>query len=138
MTEVSGDAARPRGDFAARVNGSDASALRAALASLTEQANARIQGEWKARMAAGAGQRGRVSASAIYTDLRQWTQIKQALEAAAQTLISEIRIEAVGREGALVSFSFVGDRNQLIVELNRRGVSLQDSPQGPILRITGR
>ncbi len=65
-------------------------------------------------------------------------QIKNALEGAAQTLISEIRIEAVGREGALVSFSFVGDRAQLEAELLRRGVSLQDSPQGPVLRVAAR
>jgi hypothetical protein len=138
LLEVAADAARDRGEVTVRVNGSDPGALRAALASLAEEANARIQNEWKARIATGGGQRVRVSASALYVDLRQWTQIKQALEGAAQTLISEIRIEAVGREGALVSFYFVGDRNQLVAELGRRGVNLQDSPQGPVLRVAGR
>jgi hypothetical protein len=38
----------------------------------------------------------------------------------------------------LVSFSFVGDRNQLAAELSRRGVSLQDTPQGPTLRVARR
>lgn len=138
LTELSGDAVRQRGEVVARINGTDSTSLRAALSSLAEQASTRIQNEWKARMATGAGQRNRVSASALYSDLRQWNQIKQALEGAAQTLISEIRIEAVGREGALVSFSFVGDRNQLIVELNRRGVGLLDTPQGPVLRVNAR
>lgn len=138
LMEVSATGARPRGDMQARINGTDAASVRAALASLAEQANTRIQNDWKARIATGAGQRSRVSASALYSDLRQWNQIKQALEGAAQTLISEIRIEAVGREGALVSFSFVGDRNQLGAELNRRGVTLLDTPQGPVLRVTQR
>jgi hypothetical protein len=133
-----GGVRRDRGAVTAQATGSDASALRNAMASLADQANTRIQNEWKARIATGGGQRARVSASALYSDQRQWEQIKDALEGAAQTLISEIRIEAVGREGALVSFSFVGDREQLSAELGRRGVQLADTAQGPTLRVTGR
>ncbi len=112
--------------------------MRAALSSLAEQASTRIQNEWKARVATGGGQRGRINASALYTSQAQWEQIKDALGGAAQTLISEIRIEAVGRQGALVSFSFVGDRNQLTAELQRRGVSLADTANGPTLRVAAR
>lgn len=138
LVEVDADARRDRGEVVARINGADAASLRAALASLAEQASARIQNEWKARIATGGGQRARISASAVYEDQRQWERIKQALEGAAQTLISEIRIEAVGRRGALVSFSFVGERAQLAAELRRRGVSLTDTEIGPTLRVTGR
>ncbi len=138
LVEVDANARRDRGEVAARINGSEPAALRAALASLAEQASTRIQNEWKARLATGAGQRARVSASALYQNQRQWEQIKDGLEGAAATLISEIRIEAVGREGALVSFSFVGDRNQLTNELARRGVSLEETGQGPVLRSTAR
>jgi hypothetical protein len=138
LIEVDANARRERGEVSAQITGSDASALRAALASLADQASTRIQNEWKGRIATGGGQRARVSASALYSDQRQWEAIKDALEGAAQTLISEIRIEAVGRDGALVSFSFVGDRNQLAAELSRRGVSLQDTPQGPTLRVARR
>jgi len=136
LVEVNASARRDRGEVTARINGSDTAAMRAAFASLAEQASARIQNEWKARVATGGSQRARVSASAIYQNRRQWEQIKDGLEGAAQTLISEIRIEAVGREGALVSFSFVGDRNQLVNELSRRGVSLEETAQGPVLRVT--
>jgi hypothetical protein len=136
LVDVDANARRDRGEVAARINGSDSAALRAALASLAEQASLRVQNEWKGRLATGAGQRARVSASAIYQNQRQWEQIKDGLEGAAQTLISEIRIEAVGREGALVSFSFVGDRSQLVSELSRRGVSLEETAQGPVLRVT--
>ena len=135
LVEVSGAQRRDRGEVAARVQGVEAPALRAALASLAEQASARLQDEWKARAATGVTQRGRISASAIYSDQRQWERIKDALEAAAATLISEIRIEAVGRDGALVSFSFVGDETQLAAELSRRGVRLEQSSIGPTLRV---
>lgn len=134
LIEVDANARRDRGEVTARINGADSAALRAALASLADQASTRIQNDWKSRLAVGAGQRARVSASALYQNLQQWDRIKDGLEGAAQTLISEIRIEAVGREGALVSFSFVGDRNQLVTELGRRGVSLEETAQGPVLR----
>jgi hypothetical protein len=135
LVEVDADSRRDRGEVAARIVGSEPAALRAALASLAQQASTRIQNDWKTQLAGGGGQRARVSASALYQNERQWEQIKDGLEGAAQTLISEIRIEAVGRDGALVSFSFVGDRNQLVNELQRRGVSLQDTAQGPVLRV---
>jgi Uncharacterized protein conserved in bacteria (DUF2066) len=139
LTEVGPDGVRrERGEVAARISGEGDAGLRAAMADLAEQVNGRVQNEWKARVATGSGQRARVSASALYASQRQWQLIKEGLEGAAATLISEIRIEAVGREGALVSFSFVGDRAQLAAELQRRGVSLQDSNMGPVLRATGR
>jgi len=136
LVEVDSNARRDRGEVVARVDGD--TTVRAALASLAEQASARIQNEWKARVATGGGQRARISASALYSDQGQWERIKDALEGAAATLISEIRIEAVGREGALVSFSFVGDRAQLDAELARRGIRLADTAQGPTLRVAGR
>jgi hypothetical protein len=98
----------------------------------------RIQNDWKGRIATGGGQRARINVSALYASQAQWEQIKGALEGAAQTLISEIRIEAVGRRGALVSFSFVGDRTQLAAELQRRGVSIADTAQGVTLRVAAR
>jgi hypothetical protein len=99
------------------------------------QASELLQNDWKSRMATSGSQRARISATALYANQAQWQRIKSGLEGAAQTLISEIRIEAVGREGALVSFSFVGDRNQLVAELTRRGVGLEDTAQGPVLRV---
>lgn len=135
LVEVSGAQRRDRGVVTARMSSTEPAAVRAALASLAEQASMRLQDEWKARAAVSGAQRGRISASAIYTDQAQWERIKGALEAAAQTLISEIRIEAVGREGALVSFSFVGDEAQLAAELNRRGIRLDRAATGPTLRV---
>lgn len=138
LVEVDANARRDRGEVVVRMTGADAASIRAALASLADQASTRVQNEWKARIAIGGGQRARVSASALYQNQQQWEQIKSALEATAQTLISEIRIEAVGRDGALVSFSFVGDRNQLVAELARRGVRLEETNIGVTLRATGR
>ncbi len=137
LIEVSASGQRSRGQVAAQLSAPDAAAQRIALASLADQASQLLQNEYKASRAGAspAAQGGRISASALYADQAQWEQIKEALEGAAQTLISEIRIEAVGRQGALVSFSFVGDQNQLVAELNRRGVRLENGAAGPTLRV---
>ncbi|MDX2273866.1 MAG: DUF2066 domain-containing protein [Hyphomonadaceae bacterium] len=128
---------RDRGEVSAGLSG-DANALRASLASLADQASQRVQNEWKARISGVGTQSNRVSAQALYQSERQWEQIKSGLEQAAATLISQIRIEAVGREGALVSFSFVGDRALLSTELSRHGVTLSDGAGGPVLRAAQR
>ena len=134
--EVTSTGARDRGTATARVQGDD---LRGALLALTAQANDRVQAEWKTRAAAGqGGARGRISASALYSTQADWERIKTGLEGAASSLISEIRIEAVGREGALVSFSFTGDQTALVADLRRRGVSLENSDVGPVLRTARR
>ncbi len=135
LVEVNAGQRRDRGEVTARMQSTEPAAVRTALASLAEQASLRLQDEWKARAAVSGTQRGRISASAIYSDQAQWERIKGALEGAAATLISEIRIEAVGRDGALVSFSFVGDEAQLAAELNRRGVRLEQGATGPTLRV---
>lgn len=125
---------RDRGEVSAGLSG-DANALRQSLASLADRASQSVQNEWKTRISGSAGgATNRVSASALYQNEQQWEQIKSGLESAAATLISQIRIEAVGRDGALVSFSFVGDRALLSSELARHGVTLADSPTGPVLR----
>ncbi|MBI1249954.1 MAG: hypothetical protein GC189_00590 [Alphaproteobacteria bacterium] len=126
---------RDRGSVTARVG---AEGLEGALRSLAAQANERVQNEWKSRAASVTGQRGRVSASALYSNEADWERIKSGLEAAAATMISEIRIEAVAREGALVSFTFVGDAGQLAAELRRHGVIMEQNAIGPVLRAAGR
>lgn len=135
LVEVSAAGTRNRGELTARAASTDPAALRVAMASLAEQASVQLQNEWKARAAVSAGQRGRISASALYASQQQWERIKQALEGAAGTMISEIRIEAVGRQGALVSFSFTGAPAQLEADLARRGVRLQQGASGWELRV---
>lgn len=125
---------RDRGTVTARIQNND---QRAAFAALAQQASDQFQNEWKTRAATGS-LRGRLSASALYQDQAEWLRIKSGLEAAARTSISEIRIEAVGRAGALVSFSFTGDQGTLIADLQRQGVVLENGDIGPVLRAARR
>ena len=84
LVEVDANARRERGEVAVRLTASDPAALRAALATIADQANTRLQNDWKSRVAIGGGQRARVSASALYTSQAQWERIKQGLEGAAR------------------------------------------------------
>jgi hypothetical protein len=135
LTEIGPNSRRDRGTVQARVQGGD---LRAAFVTLAAQTNDQIQNEWKAQAAASASGGGRLAASALYDSEAEWERIKQGLERAAATLISEIRIEAVARRGALVSFSYSGGETDLVTELRRQGVSLENAELGPVLRAAGR
>jgi len=129
--EVGADGSRrDRGTVQTRASGD----LAATMETLANQVSDRVQSEWKARVAASAGQRSRVSATVEYGNLTEWLRIKSGLEAAASTVISEIRIEAVARQGALVSFSYVGDRAALADELRRHGIQVEETQSGPVLR----
>jgi hypothetical protein len=134
MVEVGpGMAPRDRGMVQAQV-GPGPEGLAIAMQGLADSVSERLQTEWKVRVATTSGQRARVSASALFESQAEWQRIKGGLERAASALISEIRIEAVARQGALISFSFVGSREQLAAELRRLGVSMEETAQGPVLR----
>jgi hypothetical protein len=121
---------RDRGTAQARISND----LLGSLQALADQVSDRIQSDWKARLASAATQQERVSATVEYASLAEWLRIKAGLEAAAATMIRDIRIEAVAREGALVSFSYVGDRQSLAEELRRHGVLVEETASGPVLR----
>ena len=54
---------------------------------------------------------------------------------ARSPLVSDFRTTAVARDGALVSFAFVGDTQRLQGDLLQRGVALSDEPDaGWVLR----
>ena len=109
-----GNAARDRGEVTARIERRRRRGLarRTRLAWRASQ-HARAERLEKRRVATGAANARASRRRRSMATRRNGSRSSDALEGAAQTLISEIRIEAVGREGALVSFSFVGDRAQL-------------------------
>lgn len=133
LTEVSGNAPnRSRGVVEARI-GQGETGLRAALVSLAQQANDLVQEEWKQSVVAGAGEPTRMTVSAIFSSRAEWERIKAGLRG-SERLISAISVDAVALEGALVSFSYVGDLNQLTDELRRNGVTLANGASGMELR----
>lgn len=125
---------RSRGTVEARASGTSETAVRAALVNLAQQVNDLVQEEWKASTLTGAGEPVRVTVSALYASRDDWNRIKQGLQGSAR-LISAISIDAVSREGAVVSFSYVGTTQQLTDELRRNGLTLTNGPLGMELRV---
>lgn len=124
---------RARGTLDARASGTSEVAIRAALVSLAQQVNDLVQEEWKSSILTGVGEPVRLTVSALYGSRDDWNRIKQGLQGSAR-LISAISIDAVARDGAVVSFSYVGTMQQLTDELRRNGLTLTDEPQGMELR----
>ncbi|MFZ4601062.1 MAG: DUF2066 domain-containing protein [Caulobacterales bacterium] len=97
----------------------------------------RLQNDWKQSLSAGAGQRTRITVVARYATPAQWAQIKRALSAASTTIVSDIRIDGVAKEGAVVSFSYVGAPDQLAAEFGRSGVDAVADGATMILKVRG-
>ncbi|MDX2233762.1 MAG: DUF2066 domain-containing protein [Hyphomonadaceae bacterium] len=123
-----------RGQVSAPIQGGDAG-VPDAFRRLADAVNAKLQADYKARAGAlTASGRSKMSVSALYRDMAEWGRIKEGLGAAG-SVIAEIRIEAIARDGALVSFSHADTADALAQSLRRFGLTLDPvTPQGPILR----
>lgn len=132
---------RDRGRVSAPVRGGDAG-LEDAFRRLAAMANSQVQNEFRALLTSGqaptAPTSERVSISVLYGNLADWTAIKRGLDAADDSLVRDVRIEAINRRGALVSFTTSGAVDQLSAELIRHGVALEQSSFGLVLRPRGR
>ncbi len=125
-----------RGQVSAAIQGGDVG-VPDAFRRLADAVNAKLQTEFKARPAMAQTERAKMSVSALYRDMAEWSRVKEGLGAAG-SLITEIRIEAIAKDGALVSFLYAGSPEQLGESLRRFGLSLADSAQGPVLRAVAR
>jgi hypothetical protein len=136
LVEVGPAAARiNRGTVSTQLIGGQAG-LADAYRRLSDAANARIQTEWKAQAAQFAGAaKGRLTTSALYANQADWTRIKQGLEELSRSAISEIRIEAIAKEGALVSFAYGGSLDRVAEEFRKRGLILQETSQGIVIQV---
>lgn len=125
-----------RGQVTQPIQGGDAG-VPEAFRRLADAVNARLQQDYKTRMTAGGGgttAKAKMSVSALYTDMAEWGRIKAGLGAAGPVL-SEIRIEAIAKDGALVSFSHADTPEALAAALQRFGLALTPATaQGPVLR----
>ncbi len=132
---------RDRGRVTAPVRGGGAG-LEEAFRRLAAQANGQVQTEYRALLSSGGAPTAptaeRVSLSVLYNTLSDWTAIKRGLEAAEDSMVRDVRIEAINRRGALVSFTSTGTVDQLAAELVRHGVGLEPSNFGLVLRTRGR
>ena len=70
-----------------------------------------------------------------YTKLSSWNRLRTAL--ANSPLVSGFSIDALARDGALVSFTFAGDTDRLARDLEQSGVVMSGGPGGMVLQLAG-
>lgn len=129
---------RDLGQLSARI-GAGEDGFKAAFEQLALLVNAKMQAEYKQRLLSGAVEPGsRLTVEALYANLAEWLQLKKAMEAAARTLVSDVRIDAVSPQGALVSLGFAGSFEQLQADFARSGGRLERTPTGAQLRLGAR
>lgn len=69
----------------------------------------------------------------LYRDLAEWRRLQGAVSGAS--LVSDARLDALSREGAMMTLVYRGSRSQVERELDARGAALVDDPQlGAVIR----
>ncbi len=91
-----------------------------------------VQLEWKRRAAAHGGQPTQTVITASYGSLEEWTRIRSAL--GKSTLIRNVRVEAIAKDGALLTVTFTGAQSQLATDVAQAGLQLDSTDKGLVLR----
>jgi hypothetical protein len=86
-----------------------------------------LEENWKRASIIRGGDRTQAKATVRYTSLAEWNTLRGAL--ARSPLVSDFRTTAVARDGAVVTFAYLGDPQRLQNDLLQRGVALGDEPQ---------
>jgi hypothetical protein len=104
-----------------------------AINAAVQEISSRLQNDWKVTALSRSGERGRVQLTARYDTLDQWFRIRSFL--AASSLASDIRTDAVARDGALLSIRTAGTVEQLREDLEQRGLRLTEENGGLVARL---
>ena len=91
-----------------------------------------VQTEWKRRNAARGGQPTATVVTASYASIEEWNRIRTAL--GKSTLIRNVRVEAISKDGALLTITFTGGQSQLATDVARAGLQLDSTDKGLVLR----
>jgi hypothetical protein len=125
------------GQFRVSGDGNDAGTGITALTAAYERARlaliGRMEAEWKQKAIVRSGAETRVRLTALYSSIAQWRRIREAL--AKSPLVREARLDALSADGALMTLTYVGAREQLARQLSESGVELSDTDIGPVARL---
>ena len=96
-------------------------------ASFADRIVARLEGEWKQASAVVAGEVVTSSVSVLYNTHADWIALQDAINTAAQ--IKGARLDALSKDGALMTISYGGDVDRLANELRFKGVRVEQDPR---------
>lgn len=91
-----------------------------------------VQTEWKRRASARGSQPTQTVIAASYSSIEEWNRIRSAL--GKSSLIRNVRVEAISKDGALMTVTFTGGQSQLATDVARSGLQLDSTDKGLVLR----
>ncbi|MEE9347836.1 MAG: DUF2066 domain-containing protein [Robiginitomaculum sp.] len=110
------------------VHGADFNAAAAAAVALLES-------EWKRASVNQLENAESMLVSVLYNSHSDWQRLQQAINSASQ--ISDARLDAISKDGALMTITYGGDLGRLANELSYKGVKFETSAKlGPVLALT--
>lgn len=91
-----------------------------------DRAQLRLAEEWKQKTVVQANVRTDIALTVLYRDIREWLALQQVI--GRSPFVADARLDAMSADGALMTVSYRGLREQLAGDLFRRGVRLQADP----------
>ncbi len=88
---------------------------------------ARLEADWKQASSIGTGQMVTTPVSILYQSHTDWITLQEAINTSAQ--IKGARLDALSKDGALMTISYGGDIDRLATELRFKGVRVQQDPK---------
>ena len=97
----------------------------------------KLETEWKSAAVSVAANAVEMPISILYDNHSEWLRLKEAINDSAQ--IQDARIDALSKDGALMTITYGGDMSRLRNELSFKGVDIREDPKmGVVLGRTGR
>lgn len=87
----------------------------------------RLEADWKQASSVGTGQMVTTPVSVLYQSHTDWITLQEAINTSAQ--IKGARLDALSKDGALMTISYGGDIDRLATELRFKGVRVQQDPK---------
>lgn len=96
-----------------------------------DRAHEALANEWKQRTVIRSQSRTEMQITVLYNDISEWHSLRNAL--GSSPFITDVRLDAMARDGAWMALTYRGLREQLLADLQRRGVALRtDSRLGDV------
>ena len=97
----------------------------------------KLENDWKQASVSVAANAVEMPISIMYDSQSEWLRLKEAINGSAQ--IQDARLDALSKDGALMTITYGGDINRLRNELALKGVDLRQDPKlGVVFGRTGR
>ena len=97
----------------------------------------KMENEWKQAAVSIVENAETMTVSVLYDSQSEWLRLKDAINGSAQ--IQDARLDAISKDGALMTLTYGGDMGRLRNELAFKGVDVRTDPKiGVVLSRTGR